>query len=194
MNNNSSERAPLLGARRDAADEQASSGLPPAVLHRSFVSATMASLIAGSLTMVFLLVSMIVMSNRPSDYYPPYEVYYHFAPTAGWSIIAMLHSGFTLIRIRAGDTPSRSVAGILVDVVAGLYFLFQSLYGMQQLIEGDNYPYFGCRPRDVPHPDCDAWRARAEAVFWCYLFVLFVFGLAHAVLLFLRASLWKRTN
>jgi hypothetical protein len=92
----------------------------------------------------------------------------------------MLHSGFTLVRVKAGDTPSSSLAGILVDVVAGLYFLFQSLYGMQQFIDGDYYGYYGChddhRYGSTPHPGCDAWRARAEPVFWCYLFVLFVFG------------------
>ncbi len=90
----------------------------------------------------------------------------------------MLHSGFTLIRINAGDTPSRSWAGILVDVVAGLYFLFQSLYGMQQFLEGDLYGYYGCHPWDngPPSPGCEAWRARAEPVFWCYLVVLFIFG------------------
>ena len=84
MSNNTAEREPLLGARLDAAAEPESTGLPPAVLHRSFVLATMASLIAGAFTIVFLIVSMIVMSNRPSDYRPPWELYYHFAPTAGW--------------------------------------------------------------------------------------------------------------
>jgi len=84
MSNNAGEREPLLGARPDGAAEPESSGLPPAVLHRSFVLATMASLIAGTLTIFLLVVSAIVMGKRPKDYRPPWEVYYHFAPTAGW--------------------------------------------------------------------------------------------------------------
>ncbi|OIW27111.1 hypothetical protein CONLIGDRAFT_496838 [Coniochaeta ligniaria NRRL 30616] len=197
MSDNLSERAPLLGSRRDAAAEWETGGVPAVLLQRSFVLATMASLIAGTFTVVFLIASMIIVSYRPRDYYPPYELNYYFASTAGWSIIAIIHSAFTLIRIRAGDTPPRGLAGILVDVVAGLYFLFQSLHGMQNFLQRDN---FGCHvpwrsdPRRPADPDCDVWRARAEPVFWCYLVFLFIFGLAHAVLLFLRASLWKRTD
>jgi hypothetical protein len=77
----------------------------------------------------------------------------------------MLHSGFTLVWIRAGDAPTGSLAGILVDVIAGLYFLFQSLYGMQQLLQGHDYGYFGCQPPNEALADCNAWRAWAESLF-----------------------------
>ncbi|KAH8901809.1 hypothetical protein BR93DRAFT_932761 [Coniochaeta sp. PMI_546] len=197
MSDDRPERVPLLGSRRDGAVEHEANGVPATLLQRTFVLATRTSLIAGLLTIVFLIASMIIVSYRPRDYYPPYQLNYYFATTAGWSIIAVIHSSFTLIQIRAGNTPSHGLAGILVDVVAGLYFLFQSLYGMQNFMQRDN---FGCHvpwrsdPRRPGDPDCDTWRTRAEPVFWCYLFVLLIFGVAHAVLLFLRASMWKRTN
>jgi hypothetical protein len=84
MSDNPSERAPLLGAHRDAATEWEFGGVPAALLHRPFVLATTASLIAGTLTIVFLIASMIIVSYRPRDYYPPYELNYYFASTAVW--------------------------------------------------------------------------------------------------------------
>ncbi len=83
MSDNPSERAPLLEGRGDAVPE-CDSGVPAALLQHAFVVATMASLIAGTLTIVFLIASMIIVSYRPGDYYPPYELNYYFASTAGW--------------------------------------------------------------------------------------------------------------
>ncbi|KAB5542784.1 hypothetical protein GE09DRAFT_226265 [Coniochaeta sp. 2T2.1] len=172
MSDSRAETAPLLGMARHH-------DTPPDSSRRAFFLATVASLVAGALTIVLLIITMIIMSNRPRDYYPPYEVYYSFAPIAGCSIIALVHSGTTLIRLRSGDSPSRGLAGILVDVFAGLYFLFQSLYGMQQFLYSGSYgchaPWYGDPNRPVD-PDCDVWRSRAEPVIWCYLVAILVFG------------------
>lgn len=73
-----------------------------------------------------------------------------------------------------------TIAGILVDVFGGLYFLFQSLYGMQQFLEHPRYGYSGCRPvYGTPPPsldDCENWRARVEPVIWTYLFLTLALG------------------
>ncbi|KAB5566067.1 hypothetical protein GE09DRAFT_1283938 [Coniochaeta sp. 2T2.1] len=162
MSDSRAERAPLLGMARHH-------DTPPDSFRRAFFLATAASLVAGALTIVLLITTMIIMSNRPRDYYPPYEVYYSFAPIAGCSIIALVHSGTTFLRLRGGDSPPRGLAGILVDVFAGLYFLFQSLYGMQQFLYSGSYgchaPWYGDPNRPVD-PDCDVWRSRAEPVVW----------------------------
>lgn len=46
--------------------------------------ATVMSLVTGLLTLAFLVASMGIMSRAPSQYYPPYELYYSFAPIAGF--------------------------------------------------------------------------------------------------------------
>jgi hypothetical protein len=73
-----------------------------------------------------------------------------------------------------------TITGILIDVFAGLYFLFQALYGVQQFLDHDSYGYTGCRARygepSRPLDECERWRARTEPVIWIYLFVTLVFG------------------
>lgn len=91
--------------------------------------------------------------------------------------IACIHSGLVLL----DDAPLRAtIAGILVDIFAGLYFLFQSLYGMQQLLVRPLYGYKWCRPvYGAPPPsldDCEKWRVRIEPVIWTYLSVTLAFG------------------
>lgn len=84
MSDDQPERVPLLGSRRDGAVEHEANGVPATLLQRTFVLATRTSLIAGLLTIVFLIASMIIVSYRPRDYYPPYQLNYYFATTAGW--------------------------------------------------------------------------------------------------------------
>ncbi len=90
--------------------------------------------------------------------------------------LSRCHSGLVLL----DGAPLRgTIAGILVDVFGGLYFLFQSLYGMQRFLEQPRYGYGGCRPvygNPPPSPDCEAWRKRVEPVIWVYLSVTLVLG------------------
>ncbi len=88
-----------------------------------------------------------------------------------------MHSGLVLL----DGAPLRgTVAGILVDVFCGLYFLFQSLYGIQQFVEIPRYGYSGCRPvYGNPPPsldDCEKWRASVEPVLLTYLVITLVLG------------------
>jgi hypothetical protein len=75
-----------------------------------------------------------------------------------------------------------TITGILVDIFVGLYFLFQSLYGMQQLLPPRGYYWLsGCRDPSGRPPtpsldECEAWRARVEPIFWIYLFITLVLG------------------
>lgn len=197
MSDDQAERAPLLGDQRDVVAETNSGGAPADVLQRSFVLATTASLVTGSLTVMFFVVSAIVISHGPEDYWPPYVPDYDLAFMTGCVvrfflspptplttvsntlqyIIATGHSASTLIRFKAGNLPASGFAGILVDVIAGLYCFFQGLYGMQIFLQRDNY---GChvprRGSPTSPGSCDAWRKRAEPVFWIYLLSLFAFG------------------
>ncbi|KAL1838868.1 hypothetical protein VTK73DRAFT_4215 [Phialemonium thermophilum] len=167
------EAAPLLPSPREA--EAGPGGTAPVkdAWQRGFLAATAASVVLGGLVLILLVASVIVMSGRPDNYYPPFDLYYYFAATAGFSIIAILHSATNLFGTRDGVPPPQGLAGILVDIFAGLFFLFQSLYSMQQLL----YRRDSCLPnRPAPDPRCADWRRRAEPLFWTYLFVTFLFG------------------
>lgn len=90
--------------------------------------------------------------------------------------MAIIHSIITLAGTKDSVPPPQGFTGILVDIFAGLFFLFHSLYGMQELLYHANRcrpPWDEKRPAD---PECEAWRRRAEPLFWVYLFVTFVFG------------------
>ena len=78
-----------------------------------------------------------------------------------------------------GAPLSGTIAGILVDVFAGLYFLFSSLYGLQRLLGRPRYEYNGCREGYSPPIDigeCEKWRVRVEPVIWTYLLITLVLG------------------
>lgn len=90
--------------------------------------------------------------------------------------ISCLHSGLVLL----DGAPLRgTVTGILVDVFAGVYFLFESLYSMQLSLQGGWQGYHPCRTYGTP-PDrldaCEKWYARVVPVVWTYLFVTLVLG------------------
>lgn len=90
-----------------------------------------------------------------------------------------------MLGTKNGVPPSQGFAGILVDIFAGLFFLFQSLYSMQHLLYNYSTCYGG---RPTPISDCEAWRRRAEPLFWTYLFITLIFG----YILFLRCfDLWS---
>jgi hypothetical protein len=78
MADQQSERAPLLPQQAHETSP-AASGDP-----RPIWFATTTSVAAGLLTLIFLVASMVLMSSAPSQYYPPYELYYSFAPIAGF--------------------------------------------------------------------------------------------------------------
>lgn len=64
-----------------------------------------------------------------------------------------------------------TIVGSLVEVVCGLYFLFQSLYGAQSMLS-PWYPYGRCPyPPSRQLEDCEKWRARVVPVLWTYIFV-----------------------
>ena len=79
------ETAPLLPHIRSEEDGQ--TGVPSAeddAWPRAFILATILSIVLGVLTLIFLVASMIVMSGHPDNYYPVFDIYYYFAPTAGF--------------------------------------------------------------------------------------------------------------
>jgi hypothetical protein len=79
-----------------------------------------------------------------------------------------------------GAPLSGTIAGMLIDIFAGLYFLFQSLYGMQQIIREGRDGYTGCRPPYKSPSDsldeCNKWRAGVMPVVWLYLFATLALG------------------
>lgn len=78
------ETAPLLPSTRSEEDGQGGATSTDDPWPRAFIVATIASLVSGVLTLIFLVASMIVMSGRPENYYPVFDIYYYFAPTAGF--------------------------------------------------------------------------------------------------------------
>jgi hypothetical protein len=72
-----------------------------------------------------------------------------------------------------------TIAGMLIDVWAGLYFLFQSLYGMQQLMRDGRDGWTGCRAPYDPSDSiekCNKWRAGIMPMVWIYLFATLALG------------------
>lgn len=192
-----SESAPLLGDDRSQRETPRGIGVANAGIPRQYLAhCTLASMIMGALTVVLLVASMIVMMNRPEDYYPPFELYYYFAPTAGWvslshceqhaaghglmnlqSIIAVMHSSITWVSIKLATPSSQSLTGIIVDALASSYLLFQSLYGMQQFMLRGRSPSRVCQPtRPGNSTGCADWAKRAEPLFWTYLVATFLFA------------------
>lgn len=77
-----------------------------------------------------------------------------------------LYSGLALL----DGAPLRgTIVGILVDLIGGFYFLFQSLYGLKYFLQ-PRYGYTGCHPvyrPPTPGPpslgDCEEWRDARRA-------------------------------
>ena len=78
-NRSATENTPLLEP------EVASPGVGNRLANRAvaFRIVTTASLVAGVLTLIFLVVCVGLLSRAPQMYYPPYPMYYNFAPAAG---------------------------------------------------------------------------------------------------------------
>ena len=79
-NQSATEATPLLDP--EVPGPGVSNGLANRAL--AFRIATTASLVTGVLTLIFLTVCMLLLSGAPPTYYPPYEIYYTFAPVAGF--------------------------------------------------------------------------------------------------------------
>ncbi|KAH8881803.1 hypothetical protein GQ53DRAFT_832105 [Thozetella sp. PMI_491] len=184
------ESTPLLS--RDVPSLSEDKGL--ARRATAFRIATMTSCVTSVLTVIFAITTVALVAAGPPDYYPPSELYYSAAPIAGFAIIAGLYSGSVLV----DGAPLRgTITGILIDIFGGIYVLFQSLYIMQQFLGFPHYYYSGgrCRPfygnPPPPPTDCKAWEKKVLPVFVIYLLIALVFGLAHVMLLILRASGYK---
>ncbi len=50
----------------------------------AFRIATTVSLVTGVLTLIFVVVSMALLAGAPPTYNTPYQIYYTFAPVAGF--------------------------------------------------------------------------------------------------------------
>ena len=79
-NPSATEATPLLDR------EVPSAGVKSGFASRALVFriTTAVALVAGILTLIFLVVCMILFSGAPPTYYPPYNIYYSFAPVAGF--------------------------------------------------------------------------------------------------------------
>ena len=75
------EATPLLASE---APPSPAGGSSPATRQRAFKIATATSLVTAILSFIFLVASIILLGGAPSNYYPPYEIYYHFAPVAAF--------------------------------------------------------------------------------------------------------------
>lgn len=82
-NDNVNETSPLL---HNPDREEAQIGPAPVkdAWQRVFILATITSVASGVLTIVFLIASSIVLTGQPDDYHPPFDLYYYFAPIAGF--------------------------------------------------------------------------------------------------------------
>jgi hypothetical protein len=91
-----------------------------------------------------------------------------------------MHSGLVLM---SGAAPLATITGILVDIFAGFYLLFQGLVAMQALVyEGGNcrvvppYP-----PRYPPPPPpslqpCYSWLQLVQPFLWIAFTLTFLLG------------------
>lgn len=78
------ETAPLLPSAHTAEGGQDATTPAKDAWQRAFNLTTITAIVSGVLTLIFLVASIIVMSGRPYNYYPSFDLYYYFAPTAGF--------------------------------------------------------------------------------------------------------------
>jgi hypothetical protein len=175
--NNARETTPLL--QGDPESQTPGPAQDPILIRRqhAFRIATLSSLSFGTFTILLALIFLVLFANAPAGYSYPWYIVSSLAPVSGFGLVAAIHS---LLAVIDGSPLRGSLFGILVDIFAGLYFLFEGLWILVfQATSRSNGTgwYEGCRNYGRgDYEGCVAWERGVRPLIWIYPMALLGFG------------------